>query len=157
MMAENFRIDSLDKRILRSLQRNGRIQNVDLAKEVGLSPSPCLRRVRLLEDVGVIDRYVAILNPEKINQSMVVFAQVWLSDQTMETTERFVYEIKLLPQIIECYIMAGECDFMLKIRIESLEEYRRFQNNHLYRIKGVQNIKTEIPLQIIKQTTELPL
>ena len=103
MMAENFRIDSLDKRILRSLQRNGRIQNVDLAKEVGLSPSPCLRRVRLLEDVGVIDRYVAILNPEKINQSMVVFAQVWLSDQTMETTERFVYEIKLLPQIIECY------------------------------------------------------
>ena len=156
-MAENFRIDSLDKRILRSLQRNGRIQNVDLAKEVGLSPSPCLRRVRLLEEVGVIDRYVAILSPEKINQNMVVFAQVWLSDQTIETTERFVYEIKLLPQIVECYIMAGECDFMLKIRIESLEEYRRFQNNHLYRIKGVQNIKTDIPLQIIKQTTELPL
>ncbi len=156
-MAENFRIDSLDKRILRSLQRNGRIQNVDLAKEVGLSASPCLRRVRLLEEVGVIDRYVAILNPEKINQNMVVFAQVWLMDQTIETTERFVYEIKLLPQIVECYIMAGECDFMLKIRIESLDGYRRFQNNHLYRIKGVQNIKTEIPLQIIKQTTELPL
>jgi Lrp/AsnC family leucine-responsive transcriptional regulator len=156
-MAENFRIDSLDKRILRSLQRNGRIQNVDLAKEVGLSPSPCLRRVRLLEEVGVIDRYVALLNPEKVNQNMVVFAQVWLSDQAIETTERFVYEIKLLPQIVECYIMAGECDFMLKIRIESLDEYRRFQNAHLYRIKGVQNIKTEIPLQIIKQTTELPL
>ena len=156
-MAENFRIDSLDKRILRSLQRNGRIQNVDLAKEVGLSPSPCLRRVRLLEEIGVIDRYVAILNPQKINQNMVVFAQVWLSDQTIETTERFVYEVKLLPQIVECYIMAGECDFMLKIRIESLDEYRRFQNMHLYRIKGVQNIKTDIPLQIIKQTTELPL
>ncbi len=150
-------IDAIDKRILRALQRNGRLQNVELAKEVGLSASPCLRRVRLLEEAGIIDRYVALLNTNKIGKSLTVYARIWLSEQSSELTERFLYEIKLLPQIVECYVMAGECDFMLRIVAEDLEDYRRFQVNYLARIKGVQNIKTEIPLQVIKYTTEIQL
>ena len=152
-----MQIDAIDKRILRALQRNGRLQNVELAKEVGLSASPCLRRVRLLEEAGIIERYVALLNHHKIGKSLIVYARIWLSEQSAELMERFLYEVKLLPQIVECYVMAGECDFMLRIVAEDLEDYRRFQVNYLARIKGVQNIKTEIPLQVNKYTTEIQL
>ena len=152
-----MQIDAIDKRILRALQRNGRLQNVELAKEVGLSASPCLRRVRLLEEAGIIERYVALLNHHKIGKSLIVYARIWLSEQSAELMERFLYEVKLVPQIVECYVMAGECDFMLRIVAEDLEDYRRFQVNYLARIKGVQNIKTEIPLQVNKYTTEIQL
>lgn len=152
-----MKIDAIDKRILRTLQRNGRLQNADLAKEVGLSPSPCLRRVRLLEEAGIIDRYVALLNPAKINQGMTIYARVWLAQQDSETVERFIYEVKLLPQITECHLMAGDSDFLLKIAVADLNDYRNFQSIYLNRIKGIQNIKTEIPLQTIKSTTEYSL
>lgn len=152
-----MKLDALDKRILRSLQRNGRLQNIELAKEVGLSPSPCLRRTRILEEEGIIARYTAILDPKKIDQALTVYAQVWLSNQTSEVIEHFIHEIKLLPQITECHLMAGNSDFLLKIVAADLDDYRRFQMGYLSRIRGVQNIKTEIPLQTIKSTTELPL
>ena len=150
-------LDALDKRILRALQRNGRLQNAELAKEVGLSPSPCLRRVRILEKEGIIERYAAILDPTKIDQELIIYAKVWLSNQTSEIIERFIYEIKLLPQILECHLMAGDSDFLLKIVAANLDDYRRFQMGYLAQIEGVYNIKTEIPLQTIKSTTELPL
>lgn len=150
-------LDALDKRILRALQRNGRLQNAELAKEVGLSPSPCLRRLRILEKEGIIERYAAILDPAKIDQELIVYARVWLINQTSKIVEQFMYEVKLLPQIVECYLMAGESDFLLKIVAADLDNYRHFQMNYLSRIEGVQNIKTDIPLQVIKSTTELPL
>lgn len=152
-----MKLDNYDKRILRSLQRNGRIQNVDLAKEVGLSPSPCLRRVRLLEENGTINRYVALLDPKKVNKGLIVYARIWLTNQSSLVMEHFIHEIKMLPQIMECYIMSGDCDVMLKIIATDLDDYRRFQSNYLVRIEGVQNIKSEIPLQIVKSTTEIQL
>lgn len=152
-----MKIDAIDRRILAALQRDGRLQNVELAKEVGLSPSPCLRRVRLLEESGVIDRYVAVLNANKVGKGLTVFARVWLTGQDAETVDHFTDEIKLLPEVVECHLMAGDCDFLLRIVAADLDDYRLFQIKHLTRIKGVQSVKTEIPMQKIKLTSALPV
>jgi Lrp/AsnC family leucine-responsive transcriptional regulator len=137
-----MQLDEIDRRILRELQRDGRLHNIELARRVGLSPSPCLRRVRLLEEAGVIDRYVALLNPSKIGMGLTVFARVWLTE---------------LPEIVECHLMAGDCDFLLRIVAADLDAYRQFQINHLTRIEGVRNVKTEVPMQRVKMSSELPL
>ena len=151
------KLDRIDRRILRALQEDGRIQNVDLAKKVGLSPSPCLRRVRILEESGVIERYVALLDASKIGVGMTVFARVWLKAQDLQTVESFTDEMKRLPQIVECHLMAGDCDFLLRIVVAGLDAYRQFQIDHLTKIRSVQSVKTEIPMQKIKLTSELPL
>jgi len=151
------KLDGIDRRILRALQENGRIQNVELAEKVGLSPSPCLRRVKMLEESGVIERYVALLDASKINVGLTVFARIWLTGQDAETVEHFVAEVRRLPQVVECHLMAGDCDFLLRIVAADLEAYRQFQIDHLTRIKGVQSVRTEVPMQKIKLTSELPL
>ena len=150
-------LDAIDRRILRALQRDGRLQNLELAKQVGLSPSPCLRRVRLLEESGVIERYVALVNPLKVDAAVTLFVRVWLTGQDEVTVDRFVDAVRELPQVLECHLMAGDCDFLLRVVASDLEAYRQFQIKHLARIKGVQNLKTEIPMQKIKLTTELPI
>lgn len=152
-----IKLDAIDRRILKALQKDGRLQNVELAREAGLSPSPCLRRVRLLEEEGVIERYVALLNAPKIGMGLTVFARIWLTGQDAKTVDHFTNEIKQLPQVVECHLMAGDCDFLLRIVAADLDDYRRFQMEHLTRIAGVQSVKTEIPMQKIKQTSELPL
>lgn len=149
--------DSIDRSILRALQREGRLQNIELAERVGLSPSPCLRRVRLLEEAGVIERYVALLDPGKVGLGLTVFVRVWLTAQDEDTVSRFVVAIRRLPQVLECHLMAGDCDFILRVVAEDLDAYRRFQMEHLGRIVGVRNLKTEIPMQKIKDTRELPV
>ncbi|MBP5057568.1 Lrp/AsnC family transcriptional regulator [Pseudomonas chlororaphis] len=150
-------LDATDRRILRALQRDGRLQNLELAKQVGLSPSPCLRRVRLLEEAGVIERYVALVNPLKINMALTLFVRVWLTGQDEVTVDRFVNAVRELPEVLECHLMAGDCDFLLRVVASDLEAYRQFQIKHLARIKGVQSLKTEIPMQKIKLSTELPV
>lgn len=151
------KLDDIDRRILRALQRDGRLQNVELAKEVGLSPSPCLRRVRLLEEAGVIDRYVAVLNSSKVGLGLSMFARVWLTAQDAETIDHFIEAMKQLPQVMECYIMLGESDALLRVAVADLDDYRRFQAAHLTRKNGIQNVKTDVPSQIVKQTYALPL
>ncbi|MFY3985939.1 Lrp/AsnC family transcriptional regulator [Achromobacter xylosoxidans] len=150
-------LDDIDLRILAVLQEDGRIQNNDLAKRVGLSPSPCLRRVRLLEEAGVIERYVALLDASKVNVGFTVFARVWLKGQDETTVGEFVSEIKRMPEVMECHLMAGDCDFLLRVVVADLEAYRRFQVESLSRIKAIQNIKSEIPMQKIKLSWQLPL
>ena len=152
-----MKLDAIDRRILNVLQRDGRMQNVELAKDVGLSPSPCLRRVRLLEEAGVIERYVAVLNATKVGKGLTVFARVWLKGQDAETVDHFTEAVKKLPEVVECNLMAGDCDFVLRIVAADLDDYRQFQIKHLTRIKGVQSVKTEIPMQKIKLTSELPV
>ena len=151
------KLDDIDRRILRALQRDGRLQNVELAKEVGLSASPCLRRVKLLEEAGIIDRYVAVLNAAKIGLSLSMFARVWLTAQDAETIDQFMDAMKQLPQVMECYIMLGECDALLRVVVADLDDYRRFQAAHLTRKNGIQNVKTDVPSHIVKQTYTLPL
>jgi DNA-binding Lrp family transcriptional regulator len=150
-------LDAIDRRILRTLQRDGRMQNNDLARAVGLSPSPCLRRVRLLEEAGVIARYVAVLDPAKIGKGLTLFARIWLKTQDEDTIEHFMAEVIKLPEVLECYLMLGDCDAMVRVVAADIADYRRFQSEHLSRIRGVQNVKTDVPSQIIKQTSELPL
>lgn len=150
-------LDEIDRRILGALQRDGRINNVELARQVGLSPSPCLRRVRLLEEAGVIERYVALLDASKIGLGLTVFARVWLTGQDQDTVDEFVAAICKIPQVVECQLMAGDCDFLLRVVAADLNDYRQFQIEHLGRIKGVRNIKTEIPMQKVKLSFELPV
>jgi len=150
-------LDRTDRRILRLLQAQGRIANNELADAVGLSPSACLRRVRALEESGVIDRYVAILDPVRIGKGFTVFARVQLTRQDAETIDHFTQQVLLLPDIVECHLMVGETDFLLRVVAADLQAYRQFQIDHLTRIKGVQNVKSEIPMQKIKLTSELPL
>jgi len=152
-----MKLDAIDRRILRALQRDGRLQNLELAKQVGLSPSPCLRRVRLLEEAGVIERYVALVNPAKVDASVTLFVRVWLTGQDEVTVDRFTDAVRELPQVLECHLMVGDCDFLLRVVASDLDAYRQFQIKHLSRIKGVQSLKTEIPMQKIKLTTELPI
>src|SRR5918993_3640500 len=151
-----MKLDDTDRRILKALQHNGHLQNVELAKMVGLSPSPCLSRVKLLEEARVIERYVAFLNPAEIGVGLTVFARVWLSAQDEQTVERFTEAIQRVPQVLECHLMAGDSDFLLRVVAKDLDDYRRFQIAHLTRSNGVQSIKTDIPMKRIKQSSELP-
>ena len=152
-----MKLDHTDRRILQALQRDGKLQNNELAEQIGLSASPCLRRVKQLEDAGVIDQYVALVNPQKVNLSLTVFARIWLKSQDERTVNQFIDTIMDIPEIVECQLMAGDCDFFLRIVVSDLEAYRKFQISHLNKISGIQNVKTEIPLQRIKQTTAFGL
>ena len=124
----NSLLDNINMRILRALQKNGRLPNNELAQEVGLSNSACLRRVNILEESGVIDRYAAILNPLKIGCQMIVYVLGTFDDEDLRKRERFVFEMKLLPNIIECHLMAGDYDFILKVQVADLEQFNTFKN-----------------------------
>lgn len=150
-------LDEIDKRIIRELQCDGRIQNNELAKRVGLSPSPCLRRVKLLEEAGIISRYVAVIDQTKVGLRLSMFARVWLTAQDSETIDLFIAAMRQLPEVVECYIMLGESDALLRVVVADLEDYRRFQSNHLTRKNGIQNVKTDVPSEIVKQTSSLPI
>ena len=149
--------DKIDRQILAALQRNGKLTNVELAEEIGLSPSPCLRRVKLLEQAGFIDRYVALLSPKRLGYQMTVFVRVWLVGQDDDTVNRFIEAVRQLDEVMECYLMAGDCDFILRVIAHDLEGYRRFQSQNLARIEGVRSLKTEIPMEKVKVTWELPI
>ncbi|MBM7142290.1 Lrp/AsnC family transcriptional regulator [Acinetobacter sp. 105-3] len=150
-------LDNIDRKILSLLQNDGKLQNNELAQMVGLSASPCLRRVKLLEDAGIIKKYVALLDAEKIGKGLTIFTRVWLLGQDIETVEKFSNIMRNHPQVVECHLMAGDCDFLLRVVSADLNEYRKFQIEYLTRTNGVQSIKTEIPMQNIKLTSELPL
>lgn len=152
-----MKLDQIDKRILRALQRDARIQNVELATEVGLSPSPCLRRVRLLEQAGVIERYVAVVDGATVGVGLTVFARVWFREQDAESTGRFIDAIQKVPEVVECHLMVGDCDALLRIMVADLNSYWRFQADRLTRIENVRNVKTDVPLATVKRTFEVPL
>ena len=150
-------LDAIDRRILRALQRNGRISNVELANEVGLSPSPCLRRVKRLEESGVIDRYVAVLDGARIGMSLTVFARIWFKTQHAETTNQFAETVRNFPEVMECDLTTGECDAIMRVVTTDLHAYWRFQSDYLMRIPSVQSVKTDVPMETIKRSYELPL
>ena len=153
----SVKLDRTDKSIIQSLQKNGRIQNNDLAREIGLSPSSCLRRVKILEEAGVIQHYTAVVDPQKIGLQLILFSRIWLVGQDAETIDTFIEAMRELPQVMECYIILGECDAMLKVVVPDLESYRKFQSAHLTKKTGITSVKTDLPSQIIKQSFQLPL
>ncbi|QND44758.1 Lrp/AsnC family transcriptional regulator (plasmid) [Rhizobium lusitanum] len=152
-----MKLDEIDRRIIRELQLDGRILNNELAKRVGLSTSPCLRRVRLLEEAGIINRYVAVIDQTKVGLKLSLFARVWLTAQDAETIELFIAAMKQLPEVVECYIMLGESDALLRVVVPDLEGYRHFQSSHLTRKNGIKNVKTDVPSEVVKQAFALPI
>lgn len=153
----SVKLDRTDKNIIQALQKNGRIQNNDLAREIGLSPSSCLRRVKILEEAKVIQNYTTVVDPQKIGLQLILFSRIWLVGQDAETIDTFIEAMRELPQVMECYIILGECDAMLKVVVTDLESYRKFQSAHLTKKNGITSVKTDLPSQIIKQSFQLPL
>ncbi|RQS23769.1 Lrp/AsnC family transcriptional regulator [Burkholderia sp. Bp8992] len=151
------KLDAIDLRILRALQRNSNQTNAELAQQAGLSPTPCLRRVHLLEEQGVIDAYVALLNPAAVDLRFTAFVRVTLERQDKTTVERFAREMEQAPEVLECHLMAGSYDYLLRVIAKDLDDYQRFQMETLTQIEGVRNVETEIPLKRIKQTVRLPI
>ena len=150
-------LDTIDIRILDHLQRNGRVSNVELATAVGLSPSPCLRRVRELESAGIIDRYAAILDQRSAGYALSVFVQVTLERQIETALEGFERIIAARPEVMECYLMTGDSDYLLRVVVPDVSAYGAFLKNHLTRIAGVSSIKSSFALNRVKYETALPL
>jgi Lrp/AsnC family leucine-responsive transcriptional regulator len=152
-----MKLDTIDLHILRVLQQEGSLHNLELAKRVALSASPCSRRVRKLEINGVIDRYVAVVNQDKIGKSITLFARVWLKSQGAEAIEQFSSLVHSLPEVLECHLMASECHFLLKVVVPDLDAFGLFQLTYLSNAHGVRSVKTEVPMKTLKSTTALPL
>ena len=150
-------LDEIDRRILTALQENARISNVDLADTVGVSPSPCWRRVRDLEQNGVIARYVTLVDPGAIGLPVSVFIQVSLEKQVEPTLEAFENAVLARPEVMECYLMTGDADYLLRVVVADLAAYERFLIDHLTRVPGVASIKSSFALKQVKYRTALPL
>ncbi len=150
-------LDEIDYRILDVLQKDGRISNTDLADQVGLSPSPCLRRTKALEQSGVVQKYVALLDPATVGQALQAIVEVRLDHQTSASVARFEKEILKYPQVLECYLMAGDWDYVLRVTARDLEDFREFCVNSLAKIAGVGNVKSNICMKQVKYTTAFPI
>ncbi len=150
-------IDRTDYRILHQLQNNGRLTNLELAERVGLSPSPCLRRVRVLEESGIIRRYVAIVDAKAVGLPISAFINVSLRSQELDSLEAFQQRVASFPEIMECYLMTGRSDYLLRVVVPSLEAYERFLVDKLTRVPGIANIQTSFALKPVVSRTELPL
>jgi Lrp/AsnC family transcriptional regulator, leucine-responsive regulatory protein len=150
-------LDAIDRRILEVLQRNARIANTDLADEVGLTPAPCLRRVKRLEELGFIAGYTAVLDHKRVGLGLTVFVTVTLDRQTKRTYDDFAAKMRAAPEVLECYLILGERDFLLKIVVADLEAYQRFYLEVLTLAPGVRNINSIIAVNEEKRTTALPI
>jgi Lrp/AsnC family leucine-responsive transcriptional regulator len=150
-------IDAIDRIILNILQKDGRIANVDLAERAGLSPSPCARRVKNLEDSGIIARYAALIDQKAVGLPVNVFVNVTLERQVKDALQNFEAAILKRPEVMECYLMTGEADYFLRVVVADLDAYERFLVEHLTRIPGIANIKSSFALKQIAYRTELPI
>jgi len=155
-MAE-LTMDRTDFRILHHLQNNGRISNAELADLVGLSPSPCLRRVKALEQAGIIKRYAAIVDAKAVGLPISIFVNVSLLRQERSSLEKFEEQIAKYAEIMECYLMTGSFDYVLRIVVPDLDSYERFLAEKLTRTPGVANIQSSFTLKQVVYKTELPL
>ncbi len=150
-------LDAIDRRILEHLQDNARISNVDLAARVGISASPCWRRVRDLEESGVISNYVTLIDAASVGLTVSVFVSVSLERQVERELEVFQKAIRERPEVMECYLMTGEADFLLRVVVPDLMAYERFLMDHLTRVPGIASIRSSFALKQVKYRTALPL
>jgi Lrp/AsnC family leucine-responsive transcriptional regulator len=150
-------IDAIDQRILTQLQENGRLTNVELAERVGLSPSPCLRRVRLMEEAGIIRGYQATVDQVKVGLPVSVFVSVKLEKQREDALQRFEAAVRGFPEVLECYLMTGQRDYLLRVVAKDLADYERFLKATLTRIDGVASIESSFALAQVKHTAMLPI
>jgi Lrp/AsnC family leucine-responsive transcriptional regulator len=150
-------LDAVDRKILQHLQSDGRMSLADLAEKVGLSPSPCLRRVRMLERDGVIARYVAVLDQRAVGLPVSVFVSIKLERQRQESLDRFAKAIERWPEVLECYLMTGPRDYWLRVVVPDLAAYERFVKQKLTRLEGIASIESSFALEQVKYTNVLPV
>ena len=153
----NKSLDAIDRQILENLQNDARMRNVELAEKVGLSPSPCLRRVGNLEETGVIRGYATLVDAEAVGLPVSVFVSVTLEKQIEKALEKFEKEIRARPEVMECYLMTGEADYLLRVGTADLGAYERFLIERLTRIPGVASIKSSFALKQVAYRTALPI
>ena len=150
-------IDDIDRKILAILQSNAHATSEQLSEEVGLSPSPCARRVRNLEATGVIRSYVAVVDQVKVGLPISVFASIKLERQREEELDRFAKAVQRWPEIVECYLMTGQRDYLLRIVVKDLEAYEAFLKRTLTRLEGVASIESSFALGQVKHAQPLPI
>ena len=150
-------IDSFDKKILRIIQRNGRISNADLADEVGLSTSGCHRRLQRLIDEAIISSVVALVNERKVHLNLTVFVEIKLLRQVDEVLEEFEKAVCLIPEVLECHLMAGSADYLLKVVVGDAEDFERIHRKYLSKLPNVSNIMSSFSLRRVYKTTALPI
>ncbi|WP_299920992.1 Lrp/AsnC family transcriptional regulator [uncultured Pelagimonas sp.] len=150
-------LDETDRRILRVIQRKGRISNSDLSDEVNLSASACHRRVQRLETDGYVKDYVALLDARKLGMPTTVFVEIKLSAQADEVLEAFEKAVARVPDVLECHLMAGTADYILKIVAEDTEDFARIHRQYLTRLPGVAQMQSSFALRTVFKTTALPV
>jgi len=152
-----MKLDRFDAKILDALQRDGRLSVVDLAELIGLSPTPCARRIRALESEGAIEGYAAILNPARVGLAVLAIVQVKLTEHTDETVARFEREIQLMDEVTKCLAMTGSYDFILEVYGKDLEALSNVVLKKLIRVPNVRDLQSSVVLETIKRTARIPL
>ena len=145
-----------DRSILHELQRDSRVTMQDLAEKVGMSSSACWRRIRALEDEGVIDRYAVIVNPRKAGFSLSSMTLVSLAKHEQKNVDNFVREVRRHPEVLECFATSGEADYHLRVVVEDIDAYNRFLDDFILKLPGVSQVRSNIILKEIKADTALP-
>jgi len=150
-------LDPTDRRILAILQQDGRRKNTELADALNMTPAPCLRRVKELEESGVIRKYVALVDPRSVGLTLTALVEVKLVSQTQPRLESFERTVAKLPNVLECFLVTGDWDYVLKVVVGDLDEYQKFIVTQLTSLRDVQSLKSTIVMKSVKQTTALHL
>lgn len=150
-------LDTIDRSILRALQRDGRLTNVQLARQIGLSPSPCLRRVKSLEERGYISGYAAQLDPARLGRGLQVVVMVSLVDQRQETLAAFEKAVLALDDVTRCALVAGDADYLLTVNVRDLDSYHRVYTGRLGELPGVVSMRSLVTMKSVKDTRSLPV
>ena len=152
-----LRLDALDRKIIAELQINSRLSVQDLAARVGLSASPCARRIRILEEAGIITGYAAIIDQTKVGLPISVFVSIKLERQREDELDRFSQAVARWPEVLDCYLMTGQRDYLMRIVAADLEAYERFIKDRLTRLENIASIETSFALGQVKRSEVLPL
>jgi Lrp/AsnC family leucine-responsive transcriptional regulator len=152
-----MKLDRYDSRILSALQRNGRLSVVELAESIGLSPTPCARRIKALESGGAIEGYAAILNPARVGLEVLAMVQVKLTEHTDETVARFEREIAQMDEVTKCFAMTGAYDFILEVYGKDLDALSNVVLKKLIRVPNVRDMQSSVVLATVKRSTRIPL
>ena len=150
-------LDAIDVKIIAAVQNDGRISINDLAEKVGLSPSPCARRLRILEEKGVIKGYTAMIDQTKVGLPVSAFASIKLERQREEDLDRFAKAVAGWPEVVDCYLMTGQRDYLMRIVVRDLQAYETFIKSKLTRLEGIASIETSFALDQVKRAEVLPI
>ena len=156
-MSQSIVLDRIDRNILIQLQINGRISNVELAKRVGLSPTPCLERVKRLEKQRVIKSYTALLDPEQLNASLLVYVEIRLNRSSADVFDRFNEAVNQLDDILECHLVYGDFDYLLKTRVADMSTYRKVLNQTLLQLPDIKDSRTYVVMEEVKYSTQIAI